>query len=228
MSTLETNSIGKYNGNNVSIDDALRLKSYSTTDRDALTSVTGDTIYNTTTSKIEYYDGSAWQQAGGADIIEIEYLLVGGGGGGGSGRNNANNGNGGGGGGAGGLITNVSGSNSGGGNSANPAYYVVPSTNYKVTVGGGGARGNGAYAVQPSDERGGTGGSRSQFGTLRVRGGGGGGGRNSSPDNFDGMTDGTKGGSSGSGSTTADAEQGMVVVQIILIIDLAVVEELVQ
>ena len=61
MSTLETNSIGKYNGNNVSIDDALRLKSYTTTQRDALTSVAGDTIYNTTTSKIEFYDGSAWQ-----------------------------------------------------------------------------------------------------------------------------------------------------------------------
>ena len=30
MSTLETNSIGKYSGNNVSIDDALNLKSYST------------------------------------------------------------------------------------------------------------------------------------------------------------------------------------------------------
>ena len=35
MSTLETNSIGKYNGNNVSIDDALRLKNYTTTQRDA-------------------------------------------------------------------------------------------------------------------------------------------------------------------------------------------------
>ena len=55
MSTLETNSIGKYNGNNVSVDDALRLKSYTTTQRDALTSVAGDTIYNTTTSKIEFY-----------------------------------------------------------------------------------------------------------------------------------------------------------------------------
>ena len=31
MSTLETNSIGKYSGNNVSIDDALNLKSYDTT-----------------------------------------------------------------------------------------------------------------------------------------------------------------------------------------------------
>jgi hypothetical protein len=34
MSTLETNSIGKYSGNNVSIDDALNLKSYTTTQRD--------------------------------------------------------------------------------------------------------------------------------------------------------------------------------------------------
>ena len=50
MSTLETNSIGKYNGNNVSVDDALRLKSYTTTQRNALTSVAGDMIFNTTTS----------------------------------------------------------------------------------------------------------------------------------------------------------------------------------
>ena len=56
MSTLETNSIGKYNGNNVSVDDALKLKSYSTTHRDALTSVAGDTIYNSTTNTPQYYD----------------------------------------------------------------------------------------------------------------------------------------------------------------------------
>ena len=60
MSTLETNSIGKYNGNNVSIDDALNLKSYSTTDRDALTSAAGDMIYNTTDSKVQFYNGSSW------------------------------------------------------------------------------------------------------------------------------------------------------------------------
>ena len=30
MSTLETNAIGKYSGNNVSVDDALNLKSYTT------------------------------------------------------------------------------------------------------------------------------------------------------------------------------------------------------
>ena len=60
MSTLETNSIGKYNGNNVSIDDALRLKSYTTTQRDALTSAAGDMIYNSTTSKVQFYNGSSW------------------------------------------------------------------------------------------------------------------------------------------------------------------------
>ena len=59
MSTLETNSIAKYSGNNVSIDDSLNLKSYSTTDRDALTSAAGDIIYNSTTSKVQVYTGSA-------------------------------------------------------------------------------------------------------------------------------------------------------------------------
>ena len=75
MSTLETNSIGKYNGNNVSIDDALRFKNYNTTERDALTSVAGDIIYNTSTSKIEFYDGSAWQEAGGVDAFNLEFLI---------------------------------------------------------------------------------------------------------------------------------------------------------
>ena len=79
MSTLETNSIGKYNGNNVSIDDALRLKSYTTTQRDALTSVAGDTIYNSTVNKVQYYNGSAWQDTG-SDFFELEYTVVGGGG----------------------------------------------------------------------------------------------------------------------------------------------------
>ena len=65
MSTLETNSIGKYNGNNVSIDDALRLKTYTTTQRDALTSVAGDTIYNSTTGTIDFYNGTDWNATSG-------------------------------------------------------------------------------------------------------------------------------------------------------------------
>ena len=60
MSTLETNSIAKYSGNNVSVDDSFNLKSYDTTARDALTSVAGDIIYNTSVNKPQYFDGSAW------------------------------------------------------------------------------------------------------------------------------------------------------------------------
>ena len=74
MSTLETNSIGKYNGNNVSIDDALRLKNYTTTQRDALTSVAGDMVYNTTVSKPQYYNGSAWVNMAAPASVSFEYL----------------------------------------------------------------------------------------------------------------------------------------------------------
>ena len=131
MSTLETNSIGKYSGNNVSIDDALNLKSYTTTQRDALTSVAGDTIYNTTDSKVQVYTGSAWEDLGGLDLISIDYLVVAGGASGG--------GNGGGGGGAGGYRNSYSTETSGGNSTSEVNAYIATSTNYTVTVGGGGA-----------------------------------------------------------------------------------------
>ena len=79
MSTLETNSIGKYNGNNVSVDDALKLKSYTTTQRDALTSVAGDSIYNSTTNKPQYYDGSDWNDMAGPAVVKVDYVVIGGG-----------------------------------------------------------------------------------------------------------------------------------------------------
>jgi len=60
MSRLKVDNIEARSGNNISMDDPLALKSYSTTDRNALTSVAGDTSYNTTTSKVEYYTGCAW------------------------------------------------------------------------------------------------------------------------------------------------------------------------
>jgi len=71
MSTLETNAIGKYSGNNVSVDDSLNLKSYTTTQRDALTAVAGDVIYNTTTAKIEFYDGTNWNSTGTGFLADI-------------------------------------------------------------------------------------------------------------------------------------------------------------
>ena len=79
MSTLETNSIGKYNGNNVSFDDAVRLKNYTTTQRDALTSVAGDLIYNSTDSEVQVYDGSSWVSLGAitqATDVVVEVVQV--------------------------------------------------------------------------------------------------------------------------------------------------------
>ena len=162
MSTLETNSIGKYNGNNVSIDDALRFKNYNTTERDALTSVAGDIIYNTSTSKIEFYDGSAWQEAGGVDAFNLEFLIVAGGGGGGPGcYQNVY----GGGGGAGGLISSVSGEKSGQNTDAN-LYFAQKSVNYGISIGGGG---NGASASVTAS---GQNGSDTYFGNFTSLGGG--------------------------------------------------------
>ena len=183
MSTLETNSIGKYSGNNVSIDDALNLKSYTTTQRDALTSVAGDSIYNTTTGKVEYYNGSAWQQTG-ADTFSIEYLVVAGGGGGGgnyTGTNGYVNGSGGG---AGGYRNSYASETSGGNSSTEPTFKANKSVNYTVSVGGGGTGViyNGAY------------GSESIFSSiLSLRGGSGGGWANQ------GQTGASRGGN-GSGS----------------------------
>ena len=60
MATLKVNTIAKSSGNNVSMQDVLNLKSYTTTQRNALTSAAGDLIYNTTDSKVQFYNGSAW------------------------------------------------------------------------------------------------------------------------------------------------------------------------
>ena len=162
MSTLETNSIGKYSGNNVSIDDALNLKSYTTTQRDALTSVAGDMIYNSTTSRVEHYNGSSW--AAGLAAVQVQYVIVGGGGSGAStygGEMYA------GGGGAGGYLSAVIGENSGGGLSSHQTIYLAPSTNYPVSIGAGGA------AVQSGNSQGGgTRGIQSYFNNIVAIGGG--------------------------------------------------------
>ena len=60
MATLKVNTISKSSGNNVSMQDPLNLKSYTTTQRNALTSVAGDMIYNETDSKVQFYNGTAW------------------------------------------------------------------------------------------------------------------------------------------------------------------------
>ena len=60
MATLKVNTIATSTGNNVAMQCAVNIKSYTTTERDALTSAAGDMIYNSTTSKVQFYDGSAW------------------------------------------------------------------------------------------------------------------------------------------------------------------------
>ena len=60
MANVKVNTISKVSGNNVAMQVPLNLKSYTTTQRDALTSVAGDTIYNTTDNKVQFYNGSSW------------------------------------------------------------------------------------------------------------------------------------------------------------------------
>jgi len=102
MSELKTNKISTNDQNNVAIDNALGLKSYTTTQRDALTSVAGDLIYNTTDSKVQVYNGTGWGYLGGLQsVYAIESLVIAGGGAGGGAQANhimgggGNNGNGG-------------------------------------------------------------------------------------------------------------------------------------
>ena len=153
MSELKTNKISTNDQNNVAIDNALGLKSYTTTARNALTSVAGDMIYNTSDSKVQVHNGSAWEDVGGANTFAIDYLLIGGGG--------ATNGQGGGG--AGGFLNSFGTENSGGGNSSLDEIGIVKGTSYTVTVGAGGAAGT-------------NNGSNSVFSRLTAIGGGFGGG----------------------------------------------------
>ena len=60
MATLKVNTISKSSGNNVSMQDPLNLKSYTTTQRNALTSAAGDMIYNETDNRVQFYNGTAW------------------------------------------------------------------------------------------------------------------------------------------------------------------------
>ena len=61
MVTVKVNTISATaSGDNVAMQVPLNLKSYTTTARDALTSAAGDMIYNTTDSKVQFYNGSAW------------------------------------------------------------------------------------------------------------------------------------------------------------------------
>ena len=188
MSTLETNSIGKYNGNNVSVDDSLRFKNYTTTERNALTSVAGDTIYNTTTSKIEFYNGSSWVEAGGTDIstFTVEFLVIGAGGGGGGGEPHTA-GDQAGGGGAGRYRTSYGSGNISGGLSAVESDLTInKGVPIPVSIGAGGSGGSG------SGNKGGNGNDVYFHNIFSI--GGGGGGTEEGYDDISGRDGGSGGG----------------------------------
>lgn len=63
MTVLKVNTLSKVSGNNIVMNDPLNLKAYTTTQRNALTSVAGDVIFNTTASKVQFYNGSSWIDA---------------------------------------------------------------------------------------------------------------------------------------------------------------------
>ena len=69
MGTIKVNAIEKHDNNQIALNSVLQLKSYTTTQRDALSSPqAGWTIYNSTTNKMNQYNGSAWTEVGGASL----------------------------------------------------------------------------------------------------------------------------------------------------------------
>ena len=60
MANVKVNTISKVDSNNVAMQVPLNLKSYTTTQRNALTSAAGDIIYNETDNKVQFYNGSSW------------------------------------------------------------------------------------------------------------------------------------------------------------------------
>ena len=193
MSELKTNKISTNDTNNVAIDNALGLKSYTTTARDALTSVAGDMIYNTTDSKVQVFDGSAWNDLGGEPVFTINYLVVGGGG---SGSGTGPYYHYAGGGGAGGFLTNLPTATAAGGGSLNPYLAIKKdgTTTYRVSVGAGGTSGAGVNT--------GAKGNNTEFAGILAVGGGNGGSRDRNGNLLDGASGGGSGKSTGGSGTT--------------------------
>ena len=189
MSELKSNKIATNDANNVSMDNALKLKSYTTTQMNALTAVAGDMIYNSTTGSPHFYNGSSWQESWNKPALTTNYLVVAGGGGGG-GTGSGVTAQSCGGGGAGGLRSTVG--NTGGGASLESALTLASGTNYTVTIGAGGAaNGQGSDTVFSHVTS--LGGARGElYGQNGDTGGSGGGG---------GGTDSGGAGSGGSGTS---------------------------
>lgn len=209
MSELKVNQITKRSGNNISLSDPIRLKNYTTTERDALSGVAnGDMIYNSTVNKGQIYANGAWANLGDSPSFSISYLVIAGGGGGGRQY--------GGGGGAGGYRNSYASENSGGLSSTETPLTIFKDgvTEYLVTVGAGGIAGAGGSGGAQGDYAG----HDSIFANIVSDGGGssvnsrnggsGAGGAANTIGNAAGTASTNQGFNGGSGATRNDASAG--------------------
>ena len=175
MSRLKVDNIETRSGNNVAMDDPLKLKGYTTSQRDALSSPqAGDTVYNSDTGTIDFYNGSSWNASSGTTFnATVEYLVIAGGGGGGT-AGGSNDGTGGGG--AGGYRNSYASETSGdNGSTETPLTCVPDGTTYTVTVGAGSAnQGSDSVFSTITSLGGGYGGAYQRVATSGGSGGGGG------------------------------------------------------
>jgi|TARA_B100001094_G_scaffold6130_1_gene5428 hypothetical protein len=180
-SELKVDNISeKTTGNGIALSNSLRLKSYTTSQINALTGMSaGDTVYDSDLGTIKIYNGSSWAGMSGSTFnFNADFLLVAGGGGGGGSSSDGVAG--GGGGGAGGILEGLS-------------YLVNSGTSYNCSVGGGGSGGSQGSA--------GAKGTDTSFNGFTADGGGA--GRDADDSNTTISSGGSAGGASGSNGGAA-------------------------
>ena len=139
-SELKVDNISeKTSGNGIALSNSLRLKSYTTSEINALTGMSaGDTVYDSDLGTIKLYNGTDWALMSPSTFATpLDYLVVAGGGG--SGVDNPTLGYTGGSG-AGGFLTSKDTQGRGMAAASTPSYYLGDS--FTITVGAGGAKAN--------------------------------------------------------------------------------------
>jgi hypothetical protein len=140
-SELKVDNISeKTSGNGIALSNSLRLKSYATSEINALTGMSaGDTVYDSDLGTLKVYNGTEWALMSPSTFsIPIDYLVVAGGGG--SGVDNSAGLGYTGGSGAGGFLSSKDTQGRGVAAATTPTYYSGDS--FTVTVGSGGSKAN--------------------------------------------------------------------------------------
>ena len=171
MSRLKVDNIEPRSGNNVAIDNPMNLKSYTTTEMNALTATAGDIIFNSTDGVPYFHNGTSWGELA-APPISVSYLVIAGGGGGPPSF--------GGGGGAGGYRNSYASETSGANSSTETDLILSANTSYTVTIGAGGAAVSGGGQAEVF----GTNGTNTTFGSHVTGFGGRGGYADNNSANF--------------------------------------------